>query len=53
VNASRRPGEWQRYDIIFHAPWCAAAGTVETPGSLTLLHNGVLIQDHGPVTGRR
>jgi hypothetical protein len=53
VNASRKPGEWQTYDIIFRAPRCAADGTVETPGSLTLLFNGVLIQDHVPVRGRR
>ncbi len=53
VNACRPPGEWQSYDIIFHAPKCASDGTVETPGSLTLLHNGVLVQDHVPVRGRR
>lgn len=53
VNACRRPGEWQSYDIIFHAPKCAADGSMETPGSLTLLHNGVLIQDHVPVRARR
>jgi hypothetical protein len=53
VNACRRPGEWQSYDIVFHAPRCAADGAVETPGSLTMLHNGVLIQDHVPVKARR
>jgi len=53
VNANRKPGEWQSYDIIFHAPHCAADGAVETPGSLTLLFNGVLVQDHVPVGGRR
>jgi len=53
VNANRPPGEWQSYDIVFHAPRCASDGTVETPGSLTLLFNGVLIQDHVPVRGRR
>jgi len=53
VNACRRPTEWQSYDIVFHAPKCASDGTVEAPGSLTLLHNGVLVQDHVPVQGRR
>ena len=53
VNACRPPGEWQSYDIIFHAPRCGPDGSVETPGSLTLLHNGVLIQDHVPVRPRR
>lgn len=52
VNACRPPGQWQSYDIIFHAPRCASDGSVKTPGSLTLLHNGVLVQDHVPVRGR-
>ncbi|MGD0500440.1 MAG: DUF1080 domain-containing protein [Bryobacteraceae bacterium] len=52
VNACRPPGEWQSYDIIFHAPACAADGSVQTPGSLTVLQNGVLVQDHVPVRGR-
>lgn len=43
VNASRKSGEWQTYDIIFHAP------TRQTDGSFTVLHNGVLVQDHVPV----
>src|SRR5262245_54656415 len=50
VNASRKPGEWQTYDIIFHAPKTSADGNVQ-PGSFTVLHNGVLIQDHIPVKG--
>jgi hypothetical protein len=53
VNASRRPAEWQTYDIVFHAPRCAPDGSVQTPGSLTLLHNGVLVQDHVPVMSKR
>ncbi len=53
VNANRPPGEWQSYDIVFHAPKCAADGTVETPGSLTLLFNGVLVQDHVLVRARK
>ena len=48
VNACRKPGEWQTYDIIFHAPRKADDGKVQ-PGSFTVLHNGVLIQDHIPV----
>ena len=50
VNVCRKPGEWQTYDIIFHAPKQLAAGTVQ-PGSFTVLHNGVLVQDHVPVKG--
>ena len=48
VNACRPPGEWQVYDVIYHAPKCSA-DTMTAPGSLTLLHKGVLVQDHVPV----
>lgn len=51
VNASRKPGEWQTYDIIFHAPKPSADGSRTEPGSLTVFHNGVLVQDHVPVKG--
>jgi hypothetical protein len=50
VNASRKPGEWQTYDIIFRAPKPGPNGQV-IPGSFTVLHNGVLVQDHIPVKG--
>lgn len=50
VNACRKPGEWQTYDIIFHGPRQGADGKAE-PGSLTVLHNGVLVQDHVAVAG--
>lgn len=48
VNACRRPGEWQAYDIVFHPPRRLADGKVRD-GSFTVLQNGVLIQDHIPV----
>jgi hypothetical protein len=51
VNASRPPGEWQSFDIIFRAPRPTAEGKV-VPGSFTVLHNGVLVQDHVPITGQ-
>lgn len=50
VNASKKPGEWQTYDIIFHAPKTGDDGKV-IPGSFTVFHNGVLVQDHIPVKG--
>jgi hypothetical protein len=51
VNASRKPGEWQNYDIIFTAPRFAKDGKVEKPAFVTLLHNGVLVQNHTEVKG--
>jgi len=48
VNACRKPGEWQSYDIIFHTPKKLANGKIQA-GSFTVLHNGVLIQDNIPV----
>ncbi len=51
VNASRKPGEWQSYDIFFRAPRFAEDGTVVTPGSMTVVHNGVLVQDHVEIKG--
>ena len=46
VNASRAPGEWQTYDILFNA-----AGVVESPATMTVLHNGVLVQHHVTLRG--
>ncbi len=50
VNASQKPGVWQSYDIIFHAPKLGPDGKV-IPGSFTVFHNGVLVQDHIPIKG--
>jgi hypothetical protein len=50
VNASRPPGEWQTYDIMFRAPRCEN-GKVKTQGTLTVLHNGVLIHDRFRLKG--
>jgi hypothetical protein len=51
VNASRPPGEWQSYDIVFRAPRFAEDGSVLTPAYLTVFHNGVLVQDRVEVKG--
>ena len=51
VNASRPPGVWQSYDVIFHAPRFAADGSLESPATMTVLHNGVLVQDHAVLRG--
>ena len=51
VNASRPPGKWQAYDIIFHRPHFDASGKVTQPARVTVLHNGVLVQDNVELTG--
>lgn len=51
VNASRKPGEWQSYDIIFNAPKFDEKGEVIKPAYVTLLHNGVLVQNHFELLG--
>ena len=51
VNASRPPGEWQTYDIVFHRPRFDAAGKVTRPARMTVLHNGVLVQDNVVLSG--
>jgi hypothetical protein len=50
VNACRKPGEWQTYDIIFHRPVFDGDKVVKR-ATFTVLHNGVLIQDHYELTG--
>ena len=46
VNASRKPGEWQAYDIIFRRPRFNPDGGLAKPARFTVLHNGVLVQDN-------
>ncbi len=46
MNASRPPEQWQVYDIVLHAPSCDAGRQRHSPRTITLFHNGVLIQDH-------
>jgi len=51
VNACRKPGEWQAYDIIFHVPRFDETGKLLKQGTLTVLQNGVLIQDNVQILG--
>ena len=51
VNASRPPGEWQTYDIVFTAPRFTPSGTVEKPAVVTVLHNGIVVHNAVPFWG--
>jgi hypothetical protein len=51
VNASLKPGEWQKYDIIYTAPRFNIDSSVKTPAYITVLHNGVLVQNHVAIKG--
>ena len=52
VNVSLPPKQWQTYDIVFHAPQCGPDKQITTPGTVTVLYNGVLVQDHVTIRGR-
>jgi 3-keto-disaccharide hydrolase len=51
VNACRGPGEWQTYDIIFTAPRFNADGSLKSQAAVTILQNGVLVQNHFELQG--
>lgn len=51
VNASRGPGEWQSYDIVFRRPRFGPDGGLKAPARMTVFHNGVLIHDAARVWG--
>lgn len=51
VNAMRKPGEWQTYDVVWTAPTFNTDGSVKTPGYVTAFHNGVLVQNHVALKG--
>ncbi len=51
VNASKPPGDWQTYDIIFESPRWNDAGEVTKKAIITVLHNGVVVQNHYELAG--
>jgi hypothetical protein len=51
VNACRKPGDWQTYEILYTAPRFNQDGILLTPAYVTVLHNGILIQNHVAVKG--
>ena len=52
VNASLNAGEWQTYDIIYTAPRFNQQNKLTSPAYITLLHNGVLVQNHTEIKGK-
>lgn len=51
VNACRKPGEWNVYDIIYTAPTFKSDGTYRTRPLVTIIHNGVLVQNNTAILG--
>lgn len=51
VNATKAPGEWQSYDIIFTAPVFDDAGKLKSKARMTALHNGILVQNNVEIQG--
>lgn len=51
VNATRPPEQWQEYDIIFNAPRFDGEKLMK-PATITVLHNGVLVQNHYELKGK-
>lgn len=51
VNASTPPGTWQTYDIIFNAPRFDPDSTLIRPGYITVIQNGIVIQNHVELRG--
>jgi Domain of Unknown Function (DUF1080) len=52
VNANRKPGEWQAYDIAWTAPRFNDDGSLKTPAYVTVFFNGILVQNHFQLTGQ-
>ena len=50
VNVCRRPGEWQSFDVVFNAP-VFKDGQLESPPTITVLHNGVLVHHRTRIKG--
>ena len=51
VNVMRKPGEWNSYDIIWNTPRFDTEGNLTEPATVTVLHNGVLVQNNFELLG--
>ena len=52
ANPTRKPGEWQTYDVVWTAPTFNSDGSVKTPAYVTVLFNGVLVENHFELKGQ-
>ncbi|MBX2957439.1 MAG: DUF1080 domain-containing protein [Cyclobacteriaceae bacterium] len=51
VNAMKGPLEWNTFDVIYRAPRFKADGSLDSPATITVLHNGVLVQNNVTING--
>ncbi len=51
VNACRGPGRWQTFDVVFRAPRFNKDGSLQSPAALTVLHNGMVVQNNFQLLG--
>lgn len=51
ANPARKPGEWQSYDVVWTAPTFEADGSVQSPARVTVLFNGVVVQNNVTLAG--
>jgi hypothetical protein len=51
ANPMRKPGEWQAYDVVWTAPTFDADGSLKSPAYVTVLLNGVLVENHFELKG--
>jgi len=51
VNAMRSPLEWNTYDIVYTAPRFKVNGLIDYPARITVLHNGILVQNNSTING--
>ena len=51
VSASKKPGEWQSYDVVFTAPVFYSDGIVQSPARITVFFNGILVQNNVAIKG--
>jgi Domain of Unknown Function (DUF1080) len=52
ANPTRKPGEWQTYDVVWTAPTFNSDGSLKTPAYATVFFNGVLVENHFELKGQ-